>query len=104
VSSDQPWFAVRCIFRHPLRVYEERVTLWRAESFEDAIKLAEEEAERYAKESDLEYLGFAQAFHLFADKLEPGAEIFSLLRGSELESEEYITRFFDTGDEAAQKT
>jgi hypothetical protein len=43
------WFAVRCVFRgtKELTLYEERVTLWRADSFEDAIERAEAEADEY---------------------------------------------------------
>ena len=36
------WYGVRCVFRHrPLEVYEERVTLWTAGSFDEAISQAE---------------------------------------------------------------
>jgi hypothetical protein len=83
-SSDQPWYAVRCVFRTDSdrlapgeHAYEERITLWRAESFDDAI---------------------AQAFHLFDDPGH-GMEVFSLIRRSRLDTDEYLARFFDTGDE-----
>jgi hypothetical protein len=47
-----------------------------------------------------ECLGLAQAFHLFVGAdLDDGAEVFSLMRTSDLPADEYVDRFFDTGDE-----
>lgn len=77
------------------RPYEERITLWRAESFEEAIEQAEAEALQYTEDRG-EYLDFAQAFRLF-DEPGEGAEVFSMLRDSELEPDEYVTAFFDSG-------
>ena len=51
------WYAVRCLFEStwpaiekagPSHHYEERITLWRAESVDEAVALAEAEAEDYA--------------------------------------------------------
>ena len=60
-------YSVRCIFRWGPRqdqkakhLYEERITLWQAESIDHAIELAEQEAEVYASE-DMEFLGYSQA-------------------------------------------
>ena len=50
-SGGQPgWFGVRCVFRwsQPL-TYEERITLWEADSLDDAIALAEMDAQAYAE-------------------------------------------------------
>jgi uncharacterized protein (DUF433 family) len=103
------WYAVRCIFRtdgdvsmpelasHE-RAYEERVTLWRAESFDDAIALAESEAERYAKNVEADYLGLAQAY-LLVDRPDNAAEVFSLMRYSALDTTPYLDRFFADGGE-----
>lgn len=92
------WFAVRCIIRQPARgVYEERITLWRATSHEEAIARAEAEADDYAAE-DGEAVGVAQSFELF-DEPGDGAEVFSLMRTSDLGSDDYVSRFFDTGAE-----
>ena len=44
----------------------------------------------------------AQAFHLFEPPAD-GAEVFSLLRDSQLGPDEYLTTYFDTGDEHQQK-
>ncbi len=82
-------------------MYEERVTIWRAASFEEAVESAEREAAEYAETLDAEYLGLAQSFHVAADDrdLRPGDEVFSLVRDSDLGAKDYIDRFFDTGTE-----
>ena len=82
------WFAVRCMFSigafsaPRARGYEERITLWRAGSFEAAVEMAEAEASQYAAtvpDLETEYLGLAQALRLFDDP-DHGAEVFSLMR------------------------
>ncbi|PJN30022.1 hypothetical protein [Kitasatospora sp. CB02891] len=100
------WYGVRCVFEWTAasgRSYEERITLWRAPSADDAIALAEVEAETYARESGVEYLGFAQSYRL-GDHGVPGAgaEVFSLLRDSSLEPSAYLDAYFDTGAERQQ--
>src|SRR4051794_17802493 len=80
------WFSVRCVFRldglddldgTDTNLYEERITVWRAGSLDEAIALAEADARRYAKVlAPNEYLGLAQAYEM-ADPLEHGAEVFS---------------------------
>lgn len=108
-SPDISWFAVRCVFtvgwppEAKGKTYEERITLWRATSAEDAIDRAEAEAEEYAatiEESPCEYLGLAQAYQL-DDEPGDGAEVFSLMRDSALSPDAYTTRFFATGAERA---
>lgn len=98
-------YSVRCIFRwapHPEQkakhLYEERITLWQADNIDHAIQLAEQEAEAYASE-DMEFLGFSQAYALFEQVQANGIEVFSLLRHSDLEPDDYIDAFFDTNKE-----
>ena len=100
-SPDTGWYSVRCVFRweSPRDAYEERVTLWRASSFDQAIVMAEREAAEYGSGGAMRYLGLAQAYRLPDDVIEPGTEVFSLIRDSDLEPEEYLDTFFDTGDE-----
>ena len=110
-TASKSWYGVRCIFvdatnkpwaRQDLEsgeaAYEERITLWRARSFKKAIARAEAEARDYAETLECEYAGFAQAFR-FDGKPEQGAEVFSLIRRSGLDLEDYIDRHFDTGTE-----
>ncbi len=92
------WFGVRCVFHDPEGSYEERVTIWRAATFSDAVQLAEAEAEQYAEEVEASFMGFAQAF-VMPEPPGHGAEVFSLLRDSELDPDVYLDTFFDTGQE-----
>ena len=75
--------------------------MWRAGTISDAIRLAEVEAASYAGQFEdypISYIGLAQAYEL-DDEPGNGAEVYSLLRDSELAPEDYLTRFFDTGRE-----
>jgi hypothetical protein len=91
------WFAVRCVFRCG-DTYEERITLWHATDAEGATTLAGAEAQKYAETVGWELLGFAQSYVLFAPPGH-GAEVFSLMRDSDLEPGAYLDTFFDTGRE-----
>ena len=97
------WFGVRCIFKRRGKPhYEERITLWHADSFETAIERAEAEAIEYQEIIESDYLHIAQAYEL-ADGAGDGSEVFSLFRESSLGPEEYVSRFFDTGTEIQKK-
>lgn len=107
-EPESNWYAVRCVFRfgqpEDASVYEERITLWRAASFDEALAKAEAEAQSYAvtlDEPPASVTDLVQAYHLF-DEPGDGAEIFSLMRVSDLEPNAYIDRFFDTGTEREQ--
>ena len=101
LSTPDSWFSVRCVLRFPgdpRAAFEERVTLWRAPSMTDAVVLAEAEAGDYAGTVGGEYTGLTQAYAL-VDEPGHGAEVFSLMRDSDLAADAYLDRFFDTGDE-----
>ncbi len=101
----RPWYAVRCVFRRTgYNLYEERIILVKASSYEEALDKAEKEAEEYAEAlEDFMYTGYAEAFHLFDEKLKDGTEVYSTMRESELESTDYIKRFLRTGKELGFK-
>lgn len=104
VLGGSGWYAVRCVFEAQRGVFEERITLWRADSFERAIQRAEDEAREYAAtitDSEDAYLGFAQAYRVY-DTPGDGAEVFSLMRTSRRTPESYLDHFFDTGKERQQ--
>jgi len=84
-------------------VYEERITLWRAKSINEAIRKSEAEVKRYAKESGGTYLKFIQAYWLYDEVDADGLEVFSLMRESDLTSKQYIDMHFDTGTEKQKK-
>lgn len=101
------WYSVRCVFAvgwPPEAVgetYEERITLWRAQSAEEAVARAETEAKEYAatiEDGPSTYTGLAQCYRL-DDEPGDGAEVFSLMRDSKLSPDDYLDRFFDTGSE-----
>ena len=101
------WYAVRCVFASgpPPATggnrYEERITLWRAPTAERAIERAEAEATAYAAtivEQPDTFLEFCQSYRLDDDPAD-GAEIFSLMRDSDLDPTAYLNTFFDTGNE-----
>ena len=83
-------------------MYEERITLWVANDFDEAVALAEEEAREYASDGG-EYLGLCQAYGLVDSVEKSGVEVFSLLRQSDLDPEEYVDAFFATGEEHEQR-
>ena len=90
------WFAVRHVVRNE-DAYEERITVWEAESADKAIARAEAEAADYAWEGT-EPLALYQSFELDRAPRD-GAEVFSLIRRSDLSPDEYLGSFFATGSE-----
>ena len=102
------WYAARCVFRHgALRpnarrkhVYEERIVLLRAVSDTDALKLAEHEAREYASgDPGISYLDYVETYHLFETSIRSGAEVFSLLRSSNLSGPSFLSRYYADGSE-----
>jgi hypothetical protein len=102
-EQDDRWFAVRSLFRLDREgesAYEERITLWRAVSLDEALERAAAEAAEYAEFAGAAYLAdFGQAYHLADAPPRDGAEIFSLVRDSALPPKPYVDRFFATGQE-----
>lgn len=98
------WYGVRSVYRFEAAVdghdvYEERVVLFEADDFDAAIAKAEEEATAYV--AALEHGEVLPLFQSYAvsDDVGEGAELFSLMRTSELEPDDYLDHFFDTGHE-----
>lgn len=98
------WFAVRSIYRFERvdidrATYEERVLLFDAADEDAAIIDAEVEAAEYAAgHDDCVALSLFQSYRL-ADVAGHRAEVFSLMRDSDLEPDDYLDEFFDTGAE-----
>lgn len=97
-ANEPVWFSVRCVVQH-VDGFEERITLWRARSFDDAKAQAEDESEEYAGLVGAHHVGATQAFCLSDDELGQGSEVFSLHRHSDLDAESYLRRFLVTGVE-----
>ena len=106
IDEGDRWYAVRSVFQ--LRSeggnsYEERITLWLAASFEEALEKAAAEAVEYAEFAGLDYVSdFGQTYHLADPPPRDGAEVFSLIRHSDLPPKPYLDRFFSTGTELQQ--
>jgi hypothetical protein len=100
-EQDDRWYAVRSLFQVPgeaEHAYEERITLWRAGTADDALSRSEAEAEEYAEFAGATYLdGFAQVYPLADAPPRDGAEVFALTRDSALPASAYVDRFFATG-------
>ena len=97
IDDGEVWFGIRCVLRLAKpNIYEERITLWRTDTFEEAVALAEAEVEDYARDVGGEYLGLAVAYRL-AYQPGHGSEIFSLMRDSQLDPDTYIETFVSTG-------
>jgi hypothetical protein len=110
VSNEVQWFGAKCVFaHHSLSIdeedihYEERVVLVRAKSLDDAIQQGEREARRYASErSNCQYIEFINVFKLTTDALEPGTEVYSLMRRSTLSPSDFLDRYYNDGTECTQ--
>ena len=105
----EPWYGVRLVYRltgRPAQAYEERIVIVRADSFDEAIAKAERYCKDYEDETTV-YTGYAMTFHIFDEdgsSLGEGVEVFSLIRESDLDPDEYLARFHDTGRERAKHT
>lgn len=102
-QEPKAWYSARTFYRWLTwdnRPYEERVVLFRARSFDEAIELAERESAEYARESDFEVLDLVQAYRISDGDEEVGAgtEVYSQLRALDLPANEFLDRF-DSGPE-----
>jgi hypothetical protein len=84
--------------------YEERITLWTADSDDEAIAMAEDEARGYAVANDVEYLNLCQCYAMYDEVAASGIEVFSLLRDSPLDPDEYLSHYFATGSERERES
>ena len=106
------WFAAKCIFRHKRLskdnhdafMYEERITIVDSESVEWAIIKAENEAKKYAEsEYDCEYINYIDCYQLSVLDITDKSEVYSLMRSSKLEPDDYISHYYQDGSERSQK-
>ena len=94
------WYSAKCVFRiretdSRRQIYEERIILIKAKDWDSAIKKAETEANLYCDESTtFEFTGFLDVFHIFGEAVGDKTEIFSSMQTSDLDSAEYLSRFY----------
>lgn len=102
------WYGARSVYElvgggsqeNGARLFEERVVLVKAGSFDEAIIEAEKEALAYANEgSGFVYLGYVSVYKLTDEKVGNKTEVYSLMRESNLSPQKYLDGFFDTGHE-----
>lgn len=102
----ESWYGAKCVFLHAHgseQLYEERIVLFTAGGMDEAIELAERDARDYAQSLDnCAYTGFVNIFQIFSAQLVSGTEVYSLMRASDLEKNQYLDRFHDTGTERTQ--
>lgn len=104
LAKNEPWYTARCLFSHKdipgcqKYVYEERILLIEAKSEKEAMQKAIHDAMKYASANqDVAFTGQVDIFHLYADKLEDGTEIYSVMNESPMERDAYIKRFYMRG-------
>ena len=102
-GSEKTWFGAKTLFRHPglerepgKSCYEERVVLIHASDEEEASRLAEEEANEYADGSSTRFLGYVNIFRI-DDTIGSRAEVFSIMRSTTMEEDEFVTHYYDDG-------
>jgi hypothetical protein len=101
--ADQSWYGVRSIFRSdrtedgkPCRTFEERVVLFRASTFEDALAKGKAEAQRYAADwPHPRVFEHIVAFHIHDDELREGDEVWSCIRRLDISDEEFAKRIYE---------
>lgn len=98
------WYGVKCLVEHAgladaleVHVYEERVVLVRAASFEEAIERAERRTEEYASGIGGQYIGYANAYRMSDVALGDGAEVYSVMREVPMLRGEFISHYYDDG-------
>ena len=76
-------------------MYEERIVLLKARSFDEAIDRAEKEAEEYCRDLDgCTYAGYVDAFLLYDERIGDETEIFSSMCRSDLKPKEYLNQYY----------
>ena len=102
-GSGKTWFGAKTVLRHPglerepgKSCYEERVVLIHASDEEEALKLAEQEANEYADGLATKFLGYVNIFRMDCT-LGSLAEVFSIMRTTTMEEDEFVTHFYDDG-------
>lgn len=105
--DDVGWYSAKTVYRHRLvqdgvtkTVFEERVVLFHASNFDEAIAKAEAEANAYCSDVEIAvYLGLIDVYYLPEEAVGEGTEIYSLMRDSDLSDSEYVAHFHDGGYE-----
>ena len=80
----------------PRRAFEERVVLFRASSFDEALAKGEAEAKRYAEGwPHPKILDHIVACSIHDEDLREGDEVWSCIRDLDISDEEFLRRIYD---------
>jgi hypothetical protein len=108
-AEEVRWFAARFVCRHPglegdRRLYEERIVLVRARSDAEAMAKADRAAAEYASACGGIWVGEYVCTYetTLEEQVGDGDEVWSLMRDSSLREEDYLKRYFVTGEERAR--
>ncbi len=104
-SRKPEWYGVKSVVRWFSRkgkktlCFEERVVVFMALSFDDAIAQAERELKTYCKRDrdatfNLEPAGFINAYSIGDPRLVPGIEVFSRLAKTALSSRSFLRLYY----------
>jgi hypothetical protein len=112
MNNPKEWYGAKTVYlveRNTVaeseNLFEERIIVLQADSFDNAIAEAEDEALAYANsDSGVKYLGYVNVFKLFDNNIEHRTEVFSLMRDSSLDPEEYLDHYFNTGKERTKNS
>jgi hypothetical protein len=108
------WFAVKGLFRWYFKdtgdtgSVEERIILFWAENFDQAIEYAEQEAVKYCEEDpaaklQIEALGWWDAYRIMEEQVGHGVEIYSRLADTSLSGEAFIRRYYPKSQDRTTK-
>lgn len=104
-GNEPEWYGVKGLFRWYFKEsgetasIEERVVLFKADSFDDAIAKAEAEAVDYCVDDasanyKIESMEWWNAFVIGNEMLDSGTEVFSRLVDSSLSSSSFLKRYY----------
>lgn len=113
-ENENTWYAVKGLFRWYFKEtgdtsnFEERVVVFWASSFDEALDLAEKEAITYCTEDPtanfrIESLNAYMAY-LIDEPIVSGVEVFSRLMDSDLTSEKFLRRYYPKSHEHKTRT
>lgn len=94
------WYGVRSVYlfgqkNDGTNVFEERVVVFSGKSAEEALLKAQDEADQYAKDCDIEKADILESYQQDGDPLKEGVEVWSTLLETDLDMKEFIAQRYD---------
>lgn len=97
MDKNEPWYSVKTLlYNTEVKTYEERIVLFRANSFDDAESQAIAQSKEHVSNlNGIIFIGIIDVFHLYDQPIGSGSEVFSQMIKSDLSSKEFIQRFYN---------